>query len=54
MAKRIPEKRLAPTAPARMIAPAYQMNPDKSANTMAMILALRPTGLFGSRAIQKV
>src|SRR5215213_3000571 len=33
-----PEKRLAPTAPAMMIAPAYQMKYDRSAKTMAMIM----------------
>src|SRR5215204_6204857 len=33
-----PEKRLAPTAPAMMIAPAYQMKYDRSAKTMAMII----------------
>src|ERR687897_3071544 len=32
---KIPEKRLAPTAPAMMIAPAYQTNHDRSAKTTA-------------------
>ena len=35
MACKMPEKRLAPTAPAMMIAPAYQMYHDRSAKTTA-------------------